>query len=156
MSAEYIKKIIIKDDGVYLYSKANNDDLPYKLWRCTGLSDIYRAEGQRGLDKEVIKMFRSYATPKGEHPSIAPYIFATKSPEAIKLITRRAQGLNGVFSSLCVVDKECIDRWPLLKDEERTAVARAYMELSAATETELCVILGHLAQEYRERRKEHE
>lgn len=55
MSTELINRIIVKKDGVYLSSHSSNDTAPFHSWRCKGLSEIYAVEGQKGLDREVIR-----------------------------------------------------------------------------------------------------
>ena len=67
MSTELINRITIKKDGVYLSSHSSNDTSPFHSWRCGGLSDIYVAEGQKGLDREVIRMLYEYAELRGSH-----------------------------------------------------------------------------------------
>ena len=56
MSTELINRITVKKDGVYLSSHSSNDTVPFHSWRCKGLSEVYAAEGQAGLDREVIRM----------------------------------------------------------------------------------------------------
>ena len=65
MSTELINRITVKKDGVYLSSHSSNDTAPFHSWRCKGLSEVYAAEGQAGLDREVIRMLYEY----GPHSS---------------------------------------------------------------------------------------
>ena len=73
MSTEWLRQVFVKPDGVYLYSKSNNDDRPYRMWRCDSLTEIYHNEGQKGLDREIVKMLSEYALIKGNHPSMERY-----------------------------------------------------------------------------------
>lgn len=61
MSTELINRITVKKDGVYLSSHSSNDTAPFHAWRCDSLSDIYAAEGRKGLDREIIRMLYEYA-----------------------------------------------------------------------------------------------
>jgi len=54
MSTEFINRITVKKDGVYISSHSSNDTAPFHSWRCKGLSEIYAAEGQKGLDREIV------------------------------------------------------------------------------------------------------
>lgn len=56
MSTELINRITVKKDGVYISSHSSNDTAPFHSWRCKGLSEIYAAEGQKGLDREIVCM----------------------------------------------------------------------------------------------------
>lgn len=56
MSTELINRITVKKDGVYLSSHSSNDTAPFHAWRCKSLSEIYAAEGQVGLDREIVCM----------------------------------------------------------------------------------------------------
>ena len=73
MSTELINRITVKKDGVYVSSHSSNDTSPYHSWRCKGLSEVYDAEGQKGLDREVIRMLYEYAELRGSHKSLARY-----------------------------------------------------------------------------------
>ena len=55
-----INRITVKKDGVYLSSHSSNDTAPFHSWRCRGLSEVYAAEGQAGLDREIIRMLYEY------------------------------------------------------------------------------------------------
>ena len=46
----------VKKDGVYLSSHSSNDTAPFHAWRCDSLSDIYAAEGRKGLDREIMAL----------------------------------------------------------------------------------------------------
>ena len=65
MSTELINRITVKKDGVYLSSHSSNDTAPFHAWRCKSLSEIYAAEGQAGLDREIVCMLYEYAQLRG-------------------------------------------------------------------------------------------
>ena len=48
-----------------------NDTSPTIHGGVRGLSEIYDAEGQKGLDREVIRMLYEYAELRGTHKSLA-------------------------------------------------------------------------------------
>jgi hypothetical protein len=74
MSTEYIRQVAVgKDGSVFLNSKSDNDDQPYQLWKCDSLTEIYKNEGQRGLDREIVRILCEYAAIKGSHPSVERY-----------------------------------------------------------------------------------
>ena len=73
MSNELIRQVAVRPDGVYLHSKSNNDDLPFRMWKCDSLTAVYDCEGQRGLDREMVIMLCEYARIDGHHPSIERY-----------------------------------------------------------------------------------
>ena len=70
MSTELINRITVKKDGVYLSSHSSNDTAPFHAWRCNSLSEIYAAEGQAGLDREIVCMLYEYAQFRGSHKSL--------------------------------------------------------------------------------------
>ena len=82
MSTELINRITVKKDGVYVSSHSSNDTSPYHSWRCRGLSEIYAVEGQKGLDREVIRMLYEYAELRGSHKSLERYRYAKDTPTA--------------------------------------------------------------------------
>lgn len=71
MSTEFINRITVKKDGVYISSHSSNDTAPFHSWRCKGLSEIYAAEGQKGLDREIVCMLYEYAQLRGSHKCLA-------------------------------------------------------------------------------------
>lgn len=73
MSTELINRITVKKDGVYISSHSSNDTAPFHSWRCKGLSEIYAAEGQKGLDREIVCMLYEYAQLRGSHKSLRLY-----------------------------------------------------------------------------------
>lgn len=73
MSRELINRITIKKDGVYLSHKSSNDTAPFYSSKYTWLTDIYNREGQKGLDKEIIKILQEGNELRGNHKSIIPY-----------------------------------------------------------------------------------
>jgi hypothetical protein len=120
MSTEYIRRIAIKSDGVYLNSKSSNDDLPYRTWRCVSLTEIYQNEGQKGLDREIVKMLCEYAEIKGDHPSVERYrpcLFARKD-----FCANQAKILNAAYMKLTLEDIDTKG----LPDEQKTDGMKAY------------------------------
>jgi hypothetical protein len=108
MSAEYIRQIAVKKDGVYLTSKSSNDDRPYHEWRCDSLTDIYNAEGQLGLDREIVQMFCEYAAPIGKHSSIMRYLPCLEA--ANRLAGDHVRRLNMAYEELDPKDRTAYHR----------------------------------------------
>lgn len=88
MSTELINRITVKKDGVYISSHSSNDTASFHSWRCEGLSEIYAAEGQKGLDREIVCMLYEYAQLRGSHKSLDRYRYAMESPVAHAKIYR--------------------------------------------------------------------
>ena len=74
MSRELINRITIKKDGVYLSHKSSNNNAPFHSSKYTWLTDVYNREGQKGLDKEIIKILQEGNELRGNNKSIMPYI----------------------------------------------------------------------------------
>lgn len=57
MAVEYINRITIKKDGVYVSSKSSNCSKSYKSSKIDSLTEIYNNDEREALDKELIYMF---------------------------------------------------------------------------------------------------
>jgi len=124
MAAEWIRQVIVRPDGVYLNSKSNNDDRPYRSWKSDSLTEIYQNEGQRGLDREIVRMLSEYAQIKGTHASMERYrpcLLAGK-----QFLVKRIEKLNAEYAKLTPEDIATI--W--LPDERKTDAAKAYRQFS--------------------------
>ena len=136
MSTELINRITIKKDGVYLSSHSSNDTSPFHSWRCGGLSDIYAAEGQKGLDREVIRMLYEYAEVRGSHKSLERYRYAKDAPEAHAIYRRYSDQIDDRYESMGEADKKSVWHKPTEKAKEYRAYEREmrdrmYGEISA-------------------------
>lgn len=141
MSTEYIRMVLVCDDGVYLNSKSNNDNLPYRTWRCDSLTDIYRQEGREGLDREIIQMFCEYAAPKGSHSSLRKYMYAL-SPERYRSLHQDyLEKVNSAFDKLSDKDKET-------RYTEPTEAAKQYFETEHQLRRQKYTDLALLCAEY--------
>ena len=94
MSTELINRITVKKDGVYLSSHSSNDTAPFHSWRCKGLSEVYAAEGQAGLDREIIRMLYEYADLRGSHRSLDRYRYAKDAPAAHAIYKRYSEQMD--------------------------------------------------------------
>lgn len=106
MSVEYIKRITVKKDGVYLCTKSSNDSIPYRSVRIDSLSEIYREKGQEGLDKELIGMFLDYCVPKGDHKSVLPFKKIHSDKRAVAALTDWIQRRSAEYHELSDEDKQ--------------------------------------------------
>jgi len=139
MSTELIRAVYIIQGSVYLNSKSNNDNLPFHDWKCDSLTEIYQNEGQRGLDREIVRMLYEYAQIQGHHPSVERYRpclndWGTLSKSFIQTI--RAE-----YDKLLPEDKETVG----LPEDKKTAGVKAYEEFRRNTENELYTRLALLA-----------
>ena len=105
MGTELIRSVTVQKNNVYLTSKSNNDDQPYRFWHCESLSEVYRKEGLPGLDREVIRMLCEYAQLVGNHKSIARYRSALRSKKATQIHQQFIAKLNAAYSLLSDEDK---------------------------------------------------
>lgn len=105
MGTELIRSVTVQKNNVYLTSKSNNDDQPYRFWHCESLSEVYRKEGHPGLDREVIRMLCEYAQLVGNHKSIARYRSALRSKKATQIHQQFIAKLNAAYSLLSDEDK---------------------------------------------------
>lgn len=128
MSTELINRITVKKDGVYLSSHSSNDTAPFHAWRCDSLSDIYAAEGRKGLDREIIRMLYEYAELRGRHKSLERYRYAVNSPEAHAIYQRYIDQINDRYESLEKADKDSVWYKPTEKAKEYRAFERDMRE----------------------------
>ena len=126
MSTELIHQVTVRPDGVYLNSKSNNDDHPFRTWKCDSLTEVYNQEGQRGLDREVVRMLCEYATIRGHHPSMERYSYC--------LMARGHFGIDHVARANAEYDK--LTPFDLatqhLPDKQKSAAMKAYLAFEAA------------------------
>ena len=122
MSTELINRITVKKDGVYISSHSSNDTAPFHSWRCKGLSEIYAAEGQKGLDREIVCMLYEYAQLRGSHKSLDRYRYALDSLQAQKIYKKYSDMIDERYESLDEADKKTV--W--YKLTEKAKEYRAY------------------------------
>lgn len=122
MSTEFINRITVKKDGVYISSHSSNDTAPFHSWRCKGLSEIYAAEGQKGLDREIVCMLYEYAQLRGSHKSLDRYRYAIDSLQAQKIYKKYSDMIDERYESLDEADKKTV--W--YKLTEKAKEYRAY------------------------------
>jgi len=68
----YIRQISLRRDEVYICSRSSNEG-QFRQWKNDTLTQAYQDEGQRGLDRELVRMFCEYAVMVGCHHSLARY-----------------------------------------------------------------------------------
>lgn len=122
MSTELINRITVKKDGVYISSHSSNDTAPFHSWRCKGLSEIYAAEGQKGLDREIVCMLYEYAQLRGSHKSLDRYRYAIDTLQAQKIYKKYSDMIDERYESLDEADKKTV--W--YKLTEKAKEYRAY------------------------------
>lgn len=138
MSVEYINRIIVNKDGVYLSSRSSNDSIPFHIWRCDSLSDIYTAEGQKGLDREIIRMLYEYAELRGKDKSINRYRYAKTAPEAHDIYMRHLEQINNYYEQMEQKDKDSIWHEPTEKAKQYLSFQRKMKDKMYSEIAELC------------------
>lgn len=139
MSTELINRITVKKDGVYLSSHSSNDTAPFHSWRCKGLSEIYTAEGQKGLDREVVRMLYEYAQLRGSHKSLDRYRYARNCPQADAIYKKYSDQIDDRYEAMDEADKKSIWHQPTEKAKEYRVFERdmrdkMYCEIAAQCE----------------------
>ena len=138
MSTELINRITVKKDGVYVSSHSSNDTSPYYSWRCKGLSEIYAAEGQKGLDREVIRMLYEYAELRGSHKSLDRYRYAKDTPAAHAIYQRFIDQIDERYEGLDEADQKTVWYKPAEKAKEYRAYEREMREKMYSEIAERC------------------
>ena len=138
MSTELINRITVKKDGVYLSSHSSNDTSPYHSWRCNGLSEIYAAEGQKGFDREVIRMLYEYAELRGSHKSLDRYRYAKDNPAAHAIYKKYMDKIDDRYEGLDEADKKSVWYKPTEKAKEYRAYKREMRDKMYSEIAERC------------------
>jgi hypothetical protein len=86
------------------------------------LSEIYAAEGQKGLDREIVCMLYEYAQLRGSHKSLDRYRYAIDSLQAQKIYKKYSDMIDERYESLDEADKKTV--W--YKPTEKAKEYRAY------------------------------
>ncbi len=139
MSTELINRITVKKDGVYLSSHSSNDTAPFLSRRNGRLSEVYAAEGQKGLDREVVRLLYEYASLRGSHKSLARYRYAVDCPQAHAIYKQYIDQIDDRYEQMSDADKDSIWRNPTEKAKdyrafERDMKEKMYSEISARCE----------------------
>lgn len=100
MGIEYINRITVKKDGVYISTKSNNDSCPYHSVRLEELSRIYAEEGKDAYEKELLRMIQSYCELRGSHKSLEKYRFSTKEESVVLPYVLKEQYLSRCFKNI--------------------------------------------------------
>jgi hypothetical protein len=100
MSATLIDRIEIRKDGVYLSTHSPDDVNSYRTWQSEELSEAYQRDGQKGLDREMFRIFYEYAELGDFHKSTARYHRISNLPEA-KALHRECFDRIDAFEKSC-------------------------------------------------------
>jgi hypothetical protein len=151
MSTELINRIVVNKDGVHLSSHSSNDDMPFHLWRCDSLSEIYAQKGQKGLDLEIVRMLYEYAQLRGNHRSLERYRYATDSPQAHAIYKKYTDQINDRYEGMDEADKKTVWYKPTEKAKEYRAFERDMREKMYA---EIAARCGEYDRKHRNRDSE--
>lgn len=138
MSIELINRITVKKDGVYISSHSSNDSVPFHFWRCKGLSEVYAAEGQKGLDREIVCMLYEYAQLRGRHKSLDRYRYAIESPIAHAIYKKYSDQIDDKYEQMDKADKDSVWYKPTEKAKEYQAFEREMRNKMYAEIAERC------------------
>ncbi|MEY8393106.1 hypothetical protein AALA98_17520 [Lachnospiraceae bacterium 45-W7] len=109
---------------MYVSSHSSNDTSPYHSWRCKGLSEVYAAEGQKGLDREVVRMLYEYAQFRGSHKSLERYRYAVDSPVARAIYQKYTDQIDERYERMDKADQDSVWYKPTEKAKEYRAYER--------------------------------
>ena len=146
MSTELINRITVKKDGVYISSHSSNDTAPFHSWRCKGLSEIYAAEGQKGLDREIVCMLYEYAQLRGSHKSLDRYRYAIDSLQAQKIYKKYSDMIDERYESLDEADKKTV--WYKLTEQ-----AKEYRAYESEMRKKMYCEIAERCEEYDKKQK---
>ena len=149
MSTELINRITVKKDGVYLSSHSSNDTAPFHSWRCKSLSEIYAAEGQAGLDREIVCMLYEYAQLRGSHKSLDRYRYAKDAPEALAIYKQYTDQIDDRYEQLDQADQDSVWYKP-------TEKARAFNAYERRMRDEMYSVIAARCEEYDQKQKSRE
>lgn len=148
MSTELINRITVKKDGVYVSSHSSNDTSPFHSWWCKGLSEVYDAEGQKGLDREVIRMLYEYAQLRGSHKSLERYRYAVDSPQAHAIYKKYTDQIDVRYEQMDKADQDSVWYKPTEKAKEYRAYER---DMRDKMYSEIAVRCGEYDRKHRNR-----
>lgn len=108
MSRELINRITRKKDGIYVSTHSSNDNVPYHSVKVDFLTNVYKQEGQKGLDREIIGMLFNYAELRGSHHSLQRYLYAFNSKYTEIQYKAFTDKINLCYNKLTEKDKKSI------------------------------------------------
>lgn len=149
MSRELINRITVKKDGVYLSTHSSNDSAPYYSHRNDRLSDIYAAEGRKGLDREVIRLLYEYAELRGRHKSLDRYRYAKDAPEALAIYKQYTDQIDDRYEQMDQADQDSVWYKP-------TEKARAFNAYERRMRDEMYSVIAARCEEYEKNQKSRE
>ena len=102
------------------------------------MSKIYAAEGQKGLDREVIRMLYEYAELRGSHKSLERYRYAKDAPAAHAIYQRFTDQIDDRYEQMDEADKKSVWYKPTEKAKEYRAFERDMREKMYSEIAERC------------------
>ena len=124
MGFELINRITIKKDGVYFSTKSSNDDCNYHSTKINTLSEVYNKEGQKGLDREIMRLLYSCAELKGHHPSLDKYYYAMSKARENDIYNYYLDKVNDKYYELSDEDKQSLHKNPTEKAKEYSSYCK--------------------------------
>lgn len=102
------------------------------------MSEIYNAEGQKGLDREVIRMLYEYAELRGSHKSLDRYRYAKDAPTARAIYQRFIDQIDDRYGQMDEADQKSVWYKPTEKAKEYRAYERDMREKMYSEIAERC------------------
>ena len=99
------------------------------------MSEIYAAEGQKGLDREVIRMLYEYAELRGSHKSLARYRYAKDTPAARAIYQKYMDKIDDRYGQMDEADQKSV--W--YKPTEKAREYRAYQSHHGKEKRCVCI-----------------
>ena len=102
------------------------------------MSEIYVAEGQKGLDREVIRMLYEYAELRGSHKSLERYRYAKDAPAARAVYQKYMDKIDDCYGQMDEADQKSVWYKPTEKAKEYRAYEREMREKMYSEIAERC------------------
>lgn len=102
------------------------------------MSEIYDAEGQKGLDREVIRMLYEYAELRGSHKSLDRYRYATDAPTARAIYQKFIDQIDDRYGQMDKTDQDSVWYKPTEKAKEYRAFEREMRDKMYSEIAERC------------------
>ena len=102
------------------------------------MSEIYAAEGQKGLDREVIRMLYEYAELRGSHKSLDRYRYAKDAPAARAIYQRFIDQIDDRYGQIDEADQKSVWYKPTEKAREYRAYEREMQDKMYSEIAERC------------------
>ncbi len=144
--------VLVICDYVHLMVPGSSMEERYRLYMNPSLTDIYRKKGQRGLDREIIRMILCGTVLTGQDPSIRKYreffsldVVRETMHRYKERIPEIENGVESLIRSGCVsleekarLMAELLGRVELMRNIDVLSLADRYLDLIGLGEEKRC------------------